>query len=77
LLQQVHLNDRIYPLVDVCRELTGLPPEARRVTVDSRTKLKRLLKANMATENPKMGVDAACEDRELHADAPRSLIASL
>jgi AcrR family transcriptional regulator len=47
--------------VNSMRELTGLPPEARKVIVDGRAKLKRLLKANIAAENPKMDVDVLCE----------------
>jgi hypothetical protein len=43
------------------RELTGLPPEARKVIVDGRAKLKRLLKANIAAESPKMDVDVVCD----------------
>ena len=45
--------------VNSMRELTGLPPEARKVIVDGRAKLKRLLKANISSENPKMDVDVA------------------
>ena len=47
--------------VNSMRELTGLPPEARKVIVDGRAKLKRLLKANIASENPKMDVDVVCD----------------
>jgi AcrR family transcriptional regulator len=47
--------------VNSMRELSGLPPEARKVIVDSRAKLKRLLKANIASENPKMDVDVVCD----------------
>jgi len=47
--------------VNSMRELTGLPPEARKAIVDGRAKLKRLLKANIASENPKMGVDVVCD----------------
>jgi AcrR family transcriptional regulator len=47
--------------VSSMRELTGLPPEARKVIVDGRAKLKRLLRANIASENPKMDIDAVCE----------------
>ena len=43
------------------RELTALPQEARKVIADGRAKLKRLLKANIAAENPKMDVDVLCE----------------
>jgi AcrR family transcriptional regulator len=46
--------------VNSLRELTGLPPEARKVIVDGRAKLKRLLKANIAAQNPKMDADALC-----------------
>jgi AcrR family transcriptional regulator len=49
--------------VNSMRELPGLPPEARKLIIDSRTKLKRLLKANIAAENPKMDVDVVCDQR--------------
>src|SRR5882724_1247578 len=47
--------------VNSMRELNSLPPEARKVIVDSRAKLKHLLKANIASENPKMDVDMICD----------------
>src|ERR1700692_4589433 len=47
--------------VNSMRELSGLPQEARKVIVDGRAKLKRLLKANIASENPKMDVDVVCD----------------
>jgi hypothetical protein len=42
------------------RELTATPAEARKIIVEGRAKLKRLLKANIASENPKMDVDVVC-----------------
>ena len=47
--------------VNSMRELNSLPPEARKVIVDSRAKLKHLLKANIASEKPKMNVDVVCD----------------
>jgi AcrR family transcriptional regulator len=47
--------------VNSMRELTGLPPEARKVIADARTKLRRLLRTNVAAENPKMDVDVLCD----------------
>jgi TetR/AcrR family transcriptional regulator, copper-responsive repressor len=47
--------------VNSMRELTGLPPEARKVIADARTKLKRLLRTNVAAENPKIDVDVLCD----------------
>ncbi len=47
--------------VNSMRELSGLPPEARKVIADSRAKLRRLLKANVVAENPKMDVEVACD----------------
>ena len=47
--------------VNSMRELEGLPAEARKVIADGRAKLKRLLRANIASENPQMSVDALCE----------------
>jgi hypothetical protein len=55
------LNQRGCFSVNSMRELTGLPPEARKVIVDGRAKLKRLLKANIAAESPKMDVDVVCD----------------
>jgi hypothetical protein len=43
------------------REVNGLPPGARKIIVEGRAKLKRLLKANIAAENPKMDVDVVCD----------------
>jgi AcrR family transcriptional regulator len=47
--------------VNSMRELSGLPPEARKVIVDGRARLKRLMKANIAAEIPKMDVDVVCD----------------
>jgi TetR/AcrR family transcriptional regulator, copper-responsive repressor len=47
--------------VNSMREVSGLPPEARKIIVEGRAKLKRLLKANIAAENPKMDVDVVCD----------------
>src|ERR1700730_12274182 len=47
--------------VNSMRELTGLPPEAHKVIFDGRAKLKRLLRVNIASENPKMDVDVVCD----------------
>jgi AcrR family transcriptional regulator len=47
--------------VNSIRELPGLPPEARKVIADGRAKLRRLLKANVAAENPKMDVKVVCD----------------
>jgi TetR/AcrR family transcriptional regulator, copper-responsive repressor len=47
--------------VNSMRELTALPQEARKVIADGRAKLKRLLKANIASENPKIDVDDLCD----------------
>ena len=47
--------------VNSMRELKSLPQEARKVIVDGRAKLKHLLKANIASENPKMDVDVVCD----------------
>src|SRR5260221_3806290 len=47
--------------VNSMRELEGLPAEARKVIADGRAKLKRLLRVNIASEHPKMSVDALCE----------------
>ena len=47
--------------VNSMRELTGLPPEAHKVILDGRAKLKRLLRVNIASENPKMDVDVVCD----------------
>jgi AcrR family transcriptional regulator len=47
--------------VNSMREVNGLPPEARKIIVEGRAKLKRLLKANIAAENPKMDVDVVCD----------------
>jgi AcrR family transcriptional regulator len=47
--------------VNSMRELAALPPEARKVIADGRARRNRLLRANVASENPKMGVDAVCD----------------
>jgi AcrR family transcriptional regulator len=47
--------------VNSMRELEALPSEARKVIADGRGKLNRLLRANIASENPKMDVDAMCD----------------
>jgi AcrR family transcriptional regulator len=47
--------------VNSMRELTATPAEARKMIVEGRAKLKRLLKANIASENPKMDVDVVCD----------------
>jgi AcrR family transcriptional regulator len=55
------LNQKGCFSVSSMRELAALPPEARKVIADGRAKLKRLLKANIASEDPKMDVDAICD----------------
>jgi AcrR family transcriptional regulator len=55
------LNQKGCFSVNSMRELAALPPEARKVIADGRAKLKRLLKANIASEDPKMDVDAVCD----------------
>jgi AcrR family transcriptional regulator len=55
------LNQKGCFSVNSMRDLAALPPEARKVIADGRAKLKRLLKANIASENPKMDVDAICD----------------
>jgi AcrR family transcriptional regulator len=47
--------------VNSMREVNGLPPEARKIIVEGRAKLKRLVKANIASEHPKMDVDVVCD----------------
>jgi len=47
--------------VNSMRELETLPAEARKVIADGRGRLNRLLRANIASENPKMDVDALCD----------------
>jgi AcrR family transcriptional regulator len=47
--------------VNSMRELDCLPAEARKVIADGTTKLKELLRANVAAENPKMDAKSACE----------------
>jgi TetR/AcrR family transcriptional regulator, copper-responsive repressor len=47
--------------VNSMRELTGLPPEARKTISDALGQLKRLLRINIAAENPKMDVDVLCD----------------
>ena len=43
------------------RELDCLPAEARKVIADGSAKLKQLLGANVAVENPKMDAKRVCE----------------
>ena len=47
--------------VNSMRELDNLPPEARKVILDGRARTHRLLRANLASEKPKMDVNALCE----------------
>lgn len=47
--------------VNSMRELDCLPAEAREVIADGNAKLKQLLQANIAVENPKMDVLSLCE----------------
>jgi AcrR family transcriptional regulator len=47
--------------VNSMREVNGLPPEARKIIVEGRAKLKRLLKANIVAEHPEMDVDVVCD----------------
>ena len=47
--------------VNSMRELDNLPPEARKLILDDRARLHRLLRANLASEKPKMDVNALCE----------------
>ena len=47
--------------VNSMRELDNLPPEARKVILDGRASTHRLLRANLASENPKMDVNTLCE----------------
>jgi TetR/AcrR family transcriptional regulator, copper-responsive repressor len=47
--------------VNSMRELEGLPAEARTVIADGSAKLKHLLRANVAAENPKIDVKSVCE----------------
>jgi AcrR family transcriptional regulator len=47
--------------VNSMRELTAIPAEARKMIVEGRAKLKRLLKTNIASESPKMDVDVVCD----------------
>jgi AcrR family transcriptional regulator len=48
-------------VVNSMRELTGLPPQARKIIVDGRAKLKRLLKANILSAAPQMDADTVCD----------------
>jgi TetR/AcrR family transcriptional regulator, copper-responsive repressor len=48
-------------VVNSMRELDCLPAEARKVIADGSAKLKQLLRANVAAENPKIDVKSACE----------------
>jgi AcrR family transcriptional regulator len=47
--------------VNSMRELAAMPAEARKIIVAGRAKLKRLLKENIASKNPKMDVDVVCD----------------
>lgn len=47
--------------VNSLRELDGLPDEARKVITDGLAKIGRLLRANVASEKPKMDVNSLCE----------------
>lgn len=47
--------------VNSMRELDCLPAEARKVIADGTAKLKRLLRANIAVEKPKMDAKSVCE----------------
>ena len=47
--------------VNSLRELDNLPPEARKLILEDRVRLHRLLRANLASEKPKMDVSALCE----------------
>jgi TetR/AcrR family transcriptional regulator, copper-responsive repressor len=47
--------------VNSMRELDCLPAEARKVIADGSAKLKQLLRANVAVENPKIDVKSVCE----------------
>ena len=47
--------------VNSMRELHNLPPEARKVILEGRASTHRLLRANLASENPKMDVNTLCE----------------
>jgi AcrR family transcriptional regulator len=47
--------------VNSMRELDCLPAEARKVIADGSAKLKQLLGANVAVENPKMDAKPVCE----------------
>ncbi len=54
-------NQRGCFAVNSMRELNSLPAEARKVIADGSAKLKQLLRANVAVENPKIDVKSACE----------------
>jgi AcrR family transcriptional regulator len=47
--------------VNSMRELDSLPAEARKVIADGSAKLKQLLRANVAVENPKIDVKSVSE----------------
>jgi len=47
--------------VNSMRELDSLPAEARKVIADGTAKLKQLLRANVAVENPKIDVKSVSE----------------
>ena len=51
-------NQRGCFFVNSMRELDGLPAEARKVILDGRAKLNRLLRANVAFEKPAMDVNS-------------------
>lgn len=55
------LNQRGCFFVNSMRELDGLPAEARKVIVDGTAKLKELVRANVAAENPNMDAKSVCE----------------
>jgi AcrR family transcriptional regulator len=48
-------------VVNSMRELDCLPAEARKVITEGSVKLKQLLRANVAAENPKIDVKSVCE----------------
>ena len=55
------LDQRGCFVVNSMRELDGLPTEARKVIADGTAKLKQLLRANVAAEEPRMDVKSLCE----------------
>lgn len=46
--------------VNSMRELASVPPQARKMIMEGRAKLGRLLRTNVAAENPKTDVDSVC-----------------